>query len=75
MTAKRWTSGSTSARGRQAVPDSVLFSFQRIKAGMLSWLPSNRRIQEKRRLEAVMREHGIPRKVATQITNHYFKQR
>lgn len=74
MTAKRWTPGSTSARNRQAVLDSVLARFQRIKAKVLSWLPSNRRIQEKRRLEAVMREHGIPRKVATQITNHYFKR-
>lgn len=39
-----------------------------------SWLPGHKRAQEKRRLEAVMREHGIPRKLAAQITNHYFKK-
>ncbi len=34
--------------------------------------PSYRRTLAKRHLEAVMREHGIPRKLATRITNHYF---
>ena len=45
-----------------------------LKAYLLAWLPSNRRILAKRRLEAVMREHGIPRKLAAQITNHYFQK-
>ena len=34
--------------------------------------PHYRRIRRKRHLEAVMREYGIPRKLATRITNHYF---
>lgn len=45
-----------------------------LKDHLLAWLPSHRRIQAKRRLEAVLREHGIPRKLATQITNHYFQK-
>lgn len=40
----------------------------------LAWLPSYRRTREKRRLQAVMREHGIHRKLAEKITNHYFRK-
>ena len=41
----------------------------------LWWLtPHQHQIQAKRHLEAVMREHGISRKLATKITNHYFKK-
>lgn len=36
--------------------------------------PHHRRALHKRRLEAVMREHGIPRRLAAQITNHYFRK-
>ncbi len=35
--------------------------------------PSYRLAMEKRHLEAVMRAHGIPGKLACRITNHYFK--
>ena len=45
-----------------------------IKQFLLTLSPRYRRIQAKRRLEAVMREHGIPRKFAAQITNHYFQK-
>ena len=36
--------------------------------------PDYRRTQEKRRLQAVIREHGIPRKLAEKIANHYFQR-
>ena len=38
-----------------------------------SLAPSYRLAMEKRHLEAVMRHHGINRKLAARITNHFYK--
>lgn len=46
----------------------------RLKQLLMPLSPHHRRILEKRRLEAVMHEHGIPKKLATKITNHFFKK-
>jgi len=43
-----------------------------IKRLLRDMTPRYRLTQSKRRLEAVLREHGINRREAARITNHYF---
>ena len=39
-----------------------------------AWHPHYRRVRAKRRLEGLIREYGINRNTAKQITNHYFRK-
>lgn len=45
-----------------------------VKELLQSLSPRLRRTREKRRLQAVLREHGISRNLAEKITNHYFRK-